>query len=124
MTCLKLSPDDSKILAFGVTSAVKLWSVEQEARICNSHHHQSGFVRSMCFPVADKGRARIFATERGSLIRTCWDDLSGVTSDIVDAPGLGQSVQMSAFSHCGSLFAEGAEIGLFSLSVASRSRVS
>ena len=46
----------------------------------------------------------LFATSTGSLIRTSWDDLSGITNDIVNMPGLGR-VLNSTFSHCGSLLA-------------------
>jgi hypothetical protein len=48
----------------------------------------------------------MFAKSDGTLVRTCWNDLSGaIASDIVDMPRLDLEVQQSAFSHCGSLFA-------------------
>ena len=101
--CLNFSPHDSNILASGDQEAIKLWNVEQGVCIYNFNH---GFIsiRSMFFPAADEGRKCIFITSAGSLIRTSWDDLSGITSDIVDMPGLGL-VHKSAFSHSGSLLA-------------------
>jgi hypothetical protein len=57
-------------------------------------------------PSGEKDHKCIFVTSDGSLIRTCWDDPSGaIASDNVDMPGMGQIVQTSAFSHCGSLLA-------------------
>ena len=101
--CLEFTPGDSNLLASGDSSAVKLWNIEQEACIY-SFIHSCGRIRSMYFPALDEGHKCIFSTARGSLIRTCWNDLSVIASDIVDLLGLGQ-VQRSTFSHCGSLLA-------------------
>ena len=74
-------------------------------------YHICGSIQCLSFPARDEGHIYIFATSTGSRIRTCWDDdLSGITSDIVAMPGLGQ-VQISAFSHCGSLLAAGSSGG-------------
>jgi WD40 repeat protein len=100
---LDFSPNDSNLLVSGDSAAMKLWNVEQEVCIY-SFNHGCGAIRSLCFPALDEGNKCIFVSSTGSLIRTCWDDLSGITSDIVDMPGLGE-VQASAFSPCGSLFA-------------------
>ena len=100
---LDFSPDDSNLLASGDSWAVKLWSVEQEVRTCN-FDHACGRTWSLHFSALEEGCKRIFATSKRSLIRTCSDDLSGITSDIVDTPGLVQ-VQRSAISCCGSLLA-------------------
>jgi WD40 repeat protein len=54
------------------------------------------------FPVQDEGQKCIFVTETGSLIRTWWNYLSDIESDIVDMPGLGE-FETSAFTTCGSL---------------------
>jgi WD40 repeat protein len=92
---LDFSPDDSNLLAS---------ADEQEACTC-SFNHMNDAIRSLCFlPAREKRRTCIFVTSTESPIRACWDDLSGVTSDVVDMPGLGK-VQMSTFSHCGSLLA-------------------
>jgi WD40 repeat protein len=69
----------------------------------------------MFVPTGNKDHKCIFVTSAGTLIRTCWGDLSGnIMSDIVDLPGLGQ-VRKAAFSHCGSLLAawsyEGFQLG-------------
>jgi WD40 repeat protein len=106
ITCLDFSPRDSNILASGDTDGcIKLWNVEQEVCIYSFAEDRTGFafVRSLYFPdVQNEGHKCIFVTSTGSLIRTWWNDLSDIESDIVDMPGLGQ-VWASAFSHCGSL---------------------
>jgi WD40 repeat protein len=101
ITCLDFSPGDSNLLASGDADAIKLWNVEQEVCIYR-FDHSCGHIRSLCFPVQDKGKKCIFVTANGSLIRTWWNDLSDIESDIVDMPGLDR-VQVSAFSPCGSL---------------------
>ena len=101
--CLDFSSHDRKSLASGDYLAIKLWNVEQEVCIY-TFDHLNGSIQSLFFPAADEGYTCTFVTSRGTLIRTCWNDLSGITSDIVDMPGLGE-VQRSAFSHCGSLLA-------------------
>jgi WD40 repeat protein len=103
ITCLDFSPDDSNILVSADYDAIKLWNVEQEVCIY-TFNHSHGTIRSLCFPAVDEGNKCVSVTSTGSLIRTCWDDLSGITSDIVSMPGLGK-VQASTFSHCGSLLA-------------------
>jgi WD40 repeat protein len=104
ISCLGFSPDDSDLLASADYSAIKLWNVEQE--VCmHSFNHRYAAIRSLCFlPAREQRHTCIFVTSTGSLIRTCWDDLSDVTNDIVDMPGLGE-VETSTFSHCGSLHA-------------------
>jgi WD40 repeat protein len=108
ITCLDFSPSDSHILASGdAGSNIKLWNVEQEVCIY-SFDHGCGYIPSLYFPAAqDEDQQCIFVARAGSLIRTHWGaDFSGsIESDIVDMPGLGDSVQTSAFSHCGSLLA-------------------
>jgi WD40 repeat protein len=103
---LEFSPTDSNILASGEYKAIKLWNIEQEACIYEYRFdHRWGYIRSLCFPVQDKGQKCIFVTAYGSLIRTWWgNDLSDIESDIVNMPELDR-VQVSAFSHCGSLLA-------------------
>jgi WD40 repeat protein len=104
ITYLDFSPDDSNLLASGGASESKLWNVEQEVCIY-SFNHRCECIRSLCFlPAREKRHTCTFVTSTGSLIRTSWDDLSGITSDIVIMPGLGK-VHTSTFSHCGSLFA-------------------
>jgi WD40 repeat protein len=110
ISCLEFSPDDSNILASAVYDAIKLWNVEQEVCTYN-FNHRCGHTRSLCFlPARENHHTCIFVTSTGSLIRTCWDNLSGITSDIVDMPGLGK-VQTSTFSHCGSLLAAASPSG-------------
>jgi WD40 repeat protein len=104
ITCLDFSPVDSNILASGDPGAIKLWNVEQEVCIY-SFDHMRGYIRAMCFPPGqDEGRNCIFLASTGWLIRTWWNDLSDIESDIVDMPGL-DLVGASAFSHCVSLLA-------------------
>jgi WD40 repeat protein len=104
ISCLDFSPDDSNLLASGDAAAVKLWNVEQEVCIY-SFNHRYDAIRSLCFlPTREERHTCTFVTSTGSLIRTYWEDLSGITNDIVDMPGLGE-VRTSAFSHCGSLLA-------------------
>jgi WD40 repeat protein len=110
VTCLNFSRDDSNLLASADSAAVKLWNVEQEVCIYN-FNHRCGCIRSLCFlPARAKRHTCVFATLTGPLIRICWDDLSGITSHIVDMPGLGK-VQTSTFSHCGSLLAAACPTG-------------
>jgi WD40 repeat protein len=103
INCLDFSPDDTNILASGEYGTIKLWNVEQEVCIF-SFDHFCGSIRSLYFPVEDEGQKCIFVTADGSLVRTWWNDLSEIESDIVDMPGLG-SVQTLTFSHCRSLLA-------------------
>lgn len=77
--------------------------MEQEVCIYNFDHRR-GYIRSLLFPAVDEGHIYIYVASSGSFICICWSDLSGITSDIFDMPGLGQ-VEISAFSQCGSLIA-------------------
>jgi WD40 repeat protein len=110
VSCLDFSPDDSNILVSADCCAIKLWNVEQEVCIY-TFNHSCGSVRSLCFPAVDEGNKCIFVASNGSLIRTCWNDLSAITSDIVQMPGLGE-VGASTFSHRGSLLAAVCPTGL------------
>jgi WD40 repeat protein len=109
VTCLNFSRDDSNVLISADYCTIKLWNVEQEVCIY-TFNHSCGSIRCLCFPAVEEGNKSISVTSNGSLIRTCWDDLSCVTSDIVNMPGLGK-VQASAFSHCGSLLAAASHNG-------------
>jgi WD40 repeat protein len=74
--------------------------------------HSSGSISSLYFPaVHDEGQKCIFVSETGSLIRTWWNCLSDIESYIVAMPGLGNRVQTSVFSFCGSLLAAGSPDG-------------
>jgi WD40 repeat protein len=107
MTCLDFSPGDSNLLASGDTQgAIRFWNVEQEVCI-HSFDLTFAFIESLSFPAHDEGQKCIFVTSTGLLIRTWWNDLSDIESDIVDMPGLDRD-QPSAFSHCGSLLAAAA----------------
>jgi WD40 repeat protein len=104
ISCLDFSPDDSNLLASGDYDAIKLWNVEQEVCIY-SFAHGCGYIQAMCFPPGqDEGHKCISVASTGSLIRTWWNDLSDIESDIVDMPGLDR-MGASAFSHCVSLLA-------------------
>jgi WD40 repeat protein len=110
ITCLDFSPDDSNLLASGGAGDITLWNVEQEVCVYTFNHSYDA-IRSLCFlPAREKRHTFSFVTSTGSLIRTCWDDLSGITNDIVVMPGLGK-VQTSTFSHCGSLLAAACRTG-------------
>jgi WD40 repeat protein len=122
IVCMDFARGDSNILVCADSTEIKVWDVETE--VCTHHFHYSGgayrptrLIRSMLMfvPTGNKDHKCIFVTSAGTLIRTCWGDLSGnIMSDIVDLPGLGQ-VRKAAFSHCGSLLAawsyEGFQLG-------------
>jgi WD40 repeat protein len=115
---MDFSSYDSNLLASADHTAVKLWNVEREVCIY-SFDVSWNWIRSLCFPPGRENRHTcIFLRANGSLIRACWDDLSGITSDIVVMPGLGR-VSASAFSHCGSLLAamssEGEAVTLYNM---------
>jgi WD40 repeat protein len=87
ISCLDFSPGDSNLLASGdFDGAIKLWNVEQEVRIY-SFDHTFGSNMSLYFTVQGEGQKCIFVTRTGSLIRTWWNDLSDIESDIVNMPG-------------------------------------
>jgi WD40 repeat protein len=102
--CFAFAPDDSNVFVAAGFNEIKVWNVETE--VCTHNlYHRGGSIRSMFFPAGGIDRTCNFVTSEGSLIRTCWNELSGTTaSDIVNMLGMGQILK-STFSPCGSLLA-------------------